>query len=98
MKIHFILFVLMLLSNVLLAQSKYKYASTWSQGQDSVKYNWVKIEGRNDEQKMSKLEIQQVDKSQFSAGIQGLIFKFEHKGWELFYAKKGMIYFRKLKK
>lgn len=93
-----LLLAFVLVGNVLFAQSKYDYASTWSQGQDSVKFAWVVIEGRSDEAKMDKLEVQQVDKSQFSAGIQGLIKTFERRGWELFNAKEKMLYFRRLKK
>ncbi len=100
MKTHsfILLFAFVLIGNVLLAQSKYEYASTWSHSQDTIKYSWVVIEGRSDEAKMDKLEVQQVDKSQFSEGIQGLIRNFERKGWELFHAKEPMIYFRRLKK
>lgn len=91
------MFILLLLSNVLLAQSKYEYASTLSHGQDSIKYSWAKIEGKDDEKKMDKLEVQQVETSKFSLEIQGLIKKFERNGWELFHSKGTMIYFRKLK-
>ncbi len=93
-----LLLAFVLVGNVLAAQGKYEYASTWSHSQDTIKYSWVLIEGRDDERKMDKLEVQTVDKSKFSPGVQGLIFYFERKGWELFHAKTPMIYFRRLKK
>ncbi len=93
-----LLLAFVLVSKVLIAQSKYEYASTVSTEGDSVKYNWVKIEGMDDEKKMDKLEVEQIDKEQFTLGTQGLIQMFESKGWELFNYKKPMLYFRRLKK
>lgn len=93
-----LLLALLLVGYVLAAQGKYEYASTMSTEGDSMTHAWILVEGRSDEAKMDKLEDQQVDKLQFSPGVQGLIFYFERKGWELFHAKKPMLYFRRLKK
>jgi hypothetical protein len=93
-----LLMAFVLFGNVLAAQGKYEYASIVSSEGDSIKYNWVKIVGRDDERKMDKLEVQQIDKTQFTNGTQGLIQKFERGGWELFNHKEPMLYFRRLKK
>jgi len=97
-QIFILLLAFVLVGNVLAAQGKYEYASIGSTGADSVKYNWVKIEGREDEKKMDKLEVQQIDKAQFTLGTQGLIQKFERSGWELFNHKEPWLYLRRLKK
>jgi len=76
----FLLLAFMPVGNVLIAQSKYDYASTMSTEGDNMKYAWVVIEGRSDEAKMDKLEVQTVNKTAFSYGVQGLIKQFERGG------------------